>query len=349
MMLNLRARLGIAWTLGVAIALGTLAVGCTPAPRPIGEWRGPSERIGIQRAPWTYTRATGATHKGEVLTSPHYRLYSTAANAEARESLIQLLEAAHIEYRKLAPTAPATTSPMECYVFGDRAQWMDFTRKRTGADARLYLQITRGGYALRDFFVAYMTADQDTWSVTAHEGFHQFCARHFVGRLPPFLEEGLACTFERVRWEGTGTSRVPRLNPQVNPQRTQSLRTVIEARAAWPLAELITLHAGRVVGAPGTRIEAFYSQSWAFARFVQEYDNGKYRERFARWVAETASGEMFDPTGTHRRNQQYWDPNAVRPIIEHYLGTDLPTLQKEFDEWCRYIAYEEFARQWASQ
>lgn len=363
-------RIRTAWLLAGVLAWVLLgAGGCTPgggggasrggsggggAGGTLGAWRGPATPTEVRREPWSYTLATGQRVPGWVLTSSNYRLHTTIENPAIGERLVQTLEAALVSYREVFPTAPPTLTPMEAWVFAERSQWMDFTRRNTGSDARLYLQINRGGYTVGDWFVSYFTAERDTMSVTAHEGFHQFVARHFKGRLPPFLEEGLSCTFERVRLEearggGGGRGGVVRINRSINPQRAQSLRTVLERRAVWRLEELIELHAGRVVGQSGGRTEAFYSQSWAFARFLQEYDNGRYKARFDRWMADTVSGEMFDPTGTHRRAQPLWDPAAVRPIMEHYLQTDLATLQREFNEWCRYIAFDEFARQWANQ
>jgi len=49
--------------------------------------------------------------------------------------------------------------------------------------------------------------------------------------------------------------------------------------------------------------------------------------------------------GTHRLLQKYWDPNAVRPIMEHYLKENFPAMQADFDAWCHRVAYDEFNAQ----
>lgn len=327
---------------GAVLFAALLLTGCAQQSSPVGAWRGPEKLSPITEKPWEYRGVPG-----KIYESQNYRLHTTIQNPVSAQKLVQLLEAGLAEYQKIAPNAVAKRDGlMDAYLFANRREWATFTQETTGANARLYLMITRGGYAIGDRFVAYYTADLDTWSVTAHEGFHQFCGRYLQGRLPPFLEEGLSTTFERVKWDANGR---PQLNPQVNPLRAQELRTVWEARATIPLADLFQLDAGQVVGGPGIRIQAFYAQGWAFARFVREYDNGKYREKFIKWVEATASGTLIDPTGTHRVHQLMWDRTTVRPIIERYLETDTATLQREFDEWCRYLVYEEFPRQWASQ
>ena len=91
------------------------------------------------------------------------------------------------EYQKIAPGVPITDKPMECYLFGSRGEWIAFTRQHTGVEANIYLQINRGGYTIRDWYVAYYIGSSATCSVAAHEGWHQFVSRHFKGRLPPFF------------------------------------------------------------------------------------------------------------------------------------------------------------------
>jgi len=71
-------------------------------------------------------------------------------------------------------------------------QWGEVYRKHKGEDATVYLQINRGGYTVGDWFVAYFLG-----------GYRQYPSRpprDFIStgaapseRIPPFLEEGLAC------------------------------------------------------------------------------------------------------------------------------------------------------------
>ncbi len=326
------------WTWALSAALLVLSVGCESTP--LGTWTGPDRPPTITRGPWEYKGTPG-----QVLDSEDYRLCTTIANPNYQEKLVTVLEGGLQQYRKVVPTAPPTLQTggrMDCYVFASRPQWLDFTARHTGPDAKLYSQITRGGYTIRDWFVAYETAERDTLSVAAHEGFHQFCARHLKGRFPPFLEEGLATSFEVVRWD----NGLPRFNPKVNSDRAQALRTCIDTHMTIPLTTLVTLHAGSVLGGDGWRIQAFYSEGWAFGRMMRE--DPRYAPLFATWAADTQSGKLFDPTGTHRLLQQFWDPRAVTPIMEHYLKTDFATLQADFDVWCHKLAYDEFNAQFAS-
>jgi hypothetical protein len=252
-----------------------------------------------------------------------------------------VLEGAYAQYQAFV-IGPQQVKPMRCYVFAKRTEWAQFTAQHTGADAAIYLQITRGGYTIGDWFVSYFVGENATYSVASHEGWHQYVARHFKGRLPPFLEEGTACMFENVKFIGN----LPRWDLSLNPNRALGLRNAIEDRKLWPLEKLITMHAGDVVRLPGDRIEAFYSQDWAFARFLWEYDNGVYRPKFKKMLAEIAAGTAHESGGVRRPNN-LWSPSSVKPMLEHYLGKDLPTIETEYNEFIRKVAYEQFGKYWS--
>src|SRR5204863_460409 len=78
-----------------------------------------------------------------------------------------------------------------------------------------------------------------------------------------------------------------------------------------------------IVGESNDRIDAFYAQCWAFAKFLYEGENGKYRPMLQKWLNETAAGTVFDPTKSHARAIAPWNRKAVKPMLEHYLGMDL--------------------------
>ena len=52
-----------------------------------------------------------------------------------------------------APDVKLSPNPLDCYIFESRQEWANFTKRHTGADAAVYLQINRGGYTLNDWFV----------------------------------------------------------------------------------------------------------------------------------------------------------------------------------------------------
>jgi hypothetical protein len=294
---------------------------------------GLSKPVAVQQAPWSYQGTAG-----HVLTTDHYRIYTTVSPDETLfETLPQLMEGAYTQYRRLAGNVVHNGKPLDCYVFGQRSQWVEFTRRQTGPRASLYLQISVGAYAIGDVFVAYDIGDYRTLYTAAHEGWHQFASRYFKGELPRFLEEGMATQFENV----DAFHGLPKWKLETNSNRAQGLRRSIEGKFLFSLAELMTLHAGQVVHRPGDRIDAFYSQCWAFIRFLRDGEQGMYRPAFDRLLADVAAGTVWGLT-----DGRGWTADNTVTILTHYLGAPLDQLDREFIAYCNQIAFRDYMQQW---
>lgn len=309
-----------------------LLVGCS-SQLPGGAWDEPQLLSAASVDAWSY-----ANNSGWKICTPHYTIYTTIIDASMRVRLPQIMEGGFSKYCELAQGVKVSQAPMECFIFNERSQWHRFTADNTGRDAGIYLQIRRGGYAVRDRYVSYFIGLHNTASVSAHEGFHQFVYRNFKGRLPPFLEEGLATTFEGVNVDGT----LPRWNTKYNPLRASELRRSIDDKKLWPTEELIRMHAGQVVEKTGDRIEAFYSQCWCFAKFLREAEGGRYAPALQALLTDTANGTVYDPTHSHQRNGLPWNGAGVKPMLEHYLGMSMADIDKAFQTYEVYVAYHEF-------
>lgn len=270
--------------------------------------------------PWTYDGKPA----NQVQTS-HYVIYTTIFDRDLLERVGHVMEGAYAEYNRFAPCSPHSDEPMTCYLFLTRDQWAQFTRHYTGSDASIYLHINRGGYTVHDWYVAYFMGDSGTFSVAAHEGFHQYAARNFKNRIPPFLEEGISCMFEDVRWNG----KSPYWTLDVNHGRLSSLRTAIEQKQLFSLNQLAMTHAGQIVNGPPGRIAAFYGQSWAFARFAWDAEDGKYRQGLQQMLSDAAAGKLFAATPS-RPGAFSWDPKSAPLQLEHYFGEDIATLDHHF-------------------
>jgi hypothetical protein len=280
-----------------------------------------------------------ATKDARTVTTEHYALHTTIQDPAATADLAVVMEGAYVQYHRLVPAVTPSPRPLECWIFANRAQWAQFTEAHTGDDAPKYLQINRGGYTLGDLCALYYLGPESTYTVAAHEGWHQFVARHFRTRPPPFLEEGIATTFENITWQDgrphwTGD----------NPKRAAALHDALAAHELWPTEKLITMHAGDVVGLRGWQIEAFYAQDWAFARFMTESHNGRFRPNLARLLADCAAGTAYDglPTSpgaapARLRMLGGFDPATVRPLLERYFQMPLPEIDTLFQQYIRSL------------
>ncbi len=267
------------WSVFVALGAGC-AGGQNGLPR-----AGPARPALVQIVPWAFPGSAD----GHAVRTAHYTIYTTIEEEGIVESLGQLMEGAFEQYQHLTPTVAPTAAPLPCYVFATRRQWAQFTQGETGTDAQIYLRINRGGYTVRDWYVAYFIGDVGTYSVASHEGWHQYVVRHFKSRPPPFLEEGIACTFEDVTWE----KHLPRWTYLGNIHRLEALQRARQKNMLIPLSELCRMHAGQVVDTTAARVEAFYAQCWAFARFCREADGGTYRPALEKCLATSPSARLI--------------------------------------------------------
>src|SRR4051794_14639883 len=201
------------------IWLGILLVGCAASPHPRAGFEGASAPAPYATEDWSFHNA-----KGKVLTSAHYKIYTTIEQPDIQQALVQVAEGGLSQYEKLAPGVAVTNKPMECYIFANKGQWIQFTKERLGPAAQIYLKINRGGSPVPDWYVGHYSGEAATYMVGAHEGWHQFVSRHFKGRLPPFLEEGIATMFEDMDWR----KDLPMWNIAVNRSRLESLRRVAD-------------------------------------------------------------------------------------------------------------------------
>lgn len=312
-----------------------LLAGCAASSK--RDFDGPAAAASFKAEPWSFNR-----HKGEKLRSAHYDIYTTINKKDVQQSIVQVMEGALAQYQKVAPGVPLSDRPMDCYVMANREEWMDLTRQRTGKEAREYFQIVRGAFTVGDWYLAYFIGEAATYSVAAHEGWHQFVSRHFKGRLAPFLEEGIATMFEDLAW----TDDLPRWDLTRNRPRVKALKRVTEGRFTYPLAQIINLHAGDVIDESGNRVEAFYAQAWAFATFLYQGEQGKYRAGLQRLLADSASGKVFDPSGVYANGAGPWRKVDVKPILEHYLGAKLEMVDAEFRKYVQLVAFDRYQEQW---
>ena len=259
-----------------------------------------------------------------MIVTEHYDLHSTLADGRLDEEVADTLEDSRALYALIAtapdaseaePDAgPAEPKRLDAYVFGFREQWVDHTREQTGPAAAVYLQIGRGGYAHEEWFATFYHGAPQTLKVCRHEGWHQYVASRFERRPPPFLEEGVATLFE-VGFAGDDLAR-----PRSSADRLSRLREAVRRQRAWPLEQLLTMHAGHVVGTNGRQVATFYAQAWALARFLVESD--RYRPGLRRLLAAYADGRIAGST---------------RQMLEAHLGVGFEQLKSEYEAYVRDI------------
>ena len=278
---------------------------------------------------------------GLCLETRHYRILTTLSDPFFLSRLPNFVEAAHRSYNEQLPVAVSPETRSTLYLFATRAQWEAFTRRFAGRQARLFLKIQEGAYCLNGRCVVYDIGPERTLSAIGHEGWHQFTSRHFKNRLPSWLDEGIAMQFENPATLDGQLS----FDPCDNHFRLHSLERVVKNRHHLPLVDLLTVSPGEVMALDSDdSVTAFYSQSYALVRFLQEADNGRYLARYramldggllGTWPLSKKCRRIA--ADRNRARTVRWNSQVGRQIFTHYVHPDPQGLESEYFDFCDRI------------
>lgn len=288
---------------------------------------------------------------GLLLTTEHYKIRTTLLDPLMLSQVPGFIESAYNSYQKQLSEPFETSSKMPVYLFATRQQWEDFTKEFTGKHAQMYLKIKSGAYYTKDTWVGYNIGRDLTFSVLGHEGWHQFNHRLFKYRLPSWLDEGIAMSFETSRYE----NGIFKFDPSMNLNRLGGLKLTLINNKMIPLQQLIAMNPGEVLlkydsmGEEADNSEdvmAFYSQSYALVRFLKEDGYGirlaNYQQMLfgglhGTWpIDEDAQKIAMD------RNIPItvgWNRAVGTKLFEHYISPDIEQIEKEYLLFCKKLVY----------
>jgi len=282
--------------------------------------------------------------EGLVITTDHYRIYTTLMSPLMLYQMPGFMESAYMGYQNQLPSPIETDNKFTIYLFADRRQWDDFTKKFAGHQADIYLKIIKGAYYLNGSCVAYNIGKDRTFSVLGHEGWHQFNSRHFKYRLPSWLDEGIAMLFETSRYEDGWFY----FEPGRNLGRLGGLKKALLENRMIPLEELITLNPGEVMADQDTgAVTAFYSQAYAMVRFLREEDYGRRLRNFQQMLLGGLNGTwpLEGPAGQIAADRNIpltvpWNRHVAPLLFKTYITGDISSLEQEYTNFCRKIVYK---------
>ena len=280
---------------------------------------------------------------GIIIHTAHYDIYTTLQDALILRQVPVFLESAFCAYSDTVGHKIKTDKKLVVYFFETRSQWEQFTHHWTGLYAEMYLKIKAGAYYANGACVVYHLARQTDFSILAHEGWHQFSDEIFQYRLPAWVDEGLATNFEAYSNNGK-----VKFTPQRNAGRLYSLRQTISSDQMIPLANLLTLDAGRVVSHADMNsqqpVRAYYAQLYAFIRFMREYKYGKYASRLnalleharmGRWPLSQADHDEAVRRGSS--TSRSWNARVGKFIFQRYIAPYPEEIEAEYHAFCQKI------------
>ncbi|MEQ8769864.1 MAG: hypothetical protein RIB60_05070 [Phycisphaerales bacterium] len=279
---------------------------------------------------------------GQKLTTPSFELYTTIKSSLLLDRLPAFLEHALNHYTRAIVPLPDPAKRLETFVVATRPQWTRVTRRLMGADAAVYLRITRGGFAAKSRGVYYDIGSDETLAVAAHEGWHQYTQSTFNDPLPVWLEEGVATWMEGFKWDGPARP-LPLFNPWENPERYRVLRRVAIDGGVMRLDHLLSVRPQDEIATSNDRALRYYAQVWAFTHFLYEGEAGRYRPALQRMLTDAATGDLYD-TVRARLGERPARDARVRRVGPAVLAAYLPDvrmadLDRQYQSFVRRVAH----------
>jgi len=279
---------------------------------------------------------------GLKLTTKHYEVYTTLLDPLILSRVPGFVESAYKAYQNQLPEIVETQFKLPVYLFAKRKQWEEFTKVFAGENAAVYLKIKSGAYCLKDACVTYNIGSDATFSVISHEGWHQFNKRHFKYRLPSWLDEGIAMAFEASRYEdGLFT-----FDPSQNLNRLGGLKLTLAKNKMIPLKALVGLDPGQAVRISEDATQAFYSQSYALARFLKEDNYGQRLAQYHRMLMGAVDGTwpLTDEAKRIAADRNIpltieYNRAAGTKLFEYYIGTDFADIEQQYLLFCKKLVY----------
>ena len=285
----------------------------------------PITSVVVQRRPWEF-----AGHPGQLITTPHYRVYTTMTRQSVIDRIPLFLERALAQYTTALAPLPKPGRRVDTYLFESRSQWEAKTRQMLPKQASTFLTLGRGGFTTRGVSVLYYIGRSDTLSIAAHEGWHQFSQQTFRSQLPLWMEEGIATYMEGYTSHPDG---LPKFKPWANLERYHTLREAVRANGLLPLDAVLGRTPQSFLHESKSRLLVYYAQVWALTHFLAEGENGRHRRALQEVLLDAARGRLAVQALGSRGG-----PGGVRlgpAVLKAYFDPDIEAFERAYLQFVR--------------
>lgn len=273
-------------------------------------------------------------HKGVILESAHYRIYTTTKDKFFHSAVMNLAEKQYDRISSRLSVKPE--KKMSVYIFANVNQWKAFTRSRFGSSLNKVFKIRNGGYTYGGIAAFAYMGRYPTLTVLAHELFHLYLSNASKEHVPTWVNEGLACLFEAHEWNGT----MPRFSMRKNVFRQEYLRKAFSEGKLIPLEKLLTSRPLGVVDDSQTKLLVYYAQVWALMSFLEETKVKKWHEGFEKMLADIGRKEFtvktrgYLVTMMNKKKSSF----AVAAFLR-YITEDIEKFEIAYKKYMEKIAY----------
>jgi len=260
---------------------------------------------------------------GREQRSKHYRILSDLSADETR-IYAEHLDLIYEEYaRRLAGLEQQAPEVPFVLMFAKERDYLEVLRNRYGVNATgsggMFF-ITPAGAALA-FFTESLPRSR-VLHVVQHEGFHQYAHSRFAGRLPPWVNEGLAEFFgEAIVVDG----RV--IVGQASAGAAASVRASVERGTTVPFLRMLTMDSEQWNANVRTGSAAVqYVQAWAMVQFLGWAENGRYQKPFEAYLRMLHGGVPSE-----------------RAFVQAFGTNDIDSFERAWKDWAKGLEPTAFA------
>jgi hypothetical protein len=283
-------------------------------------------QVEVTRQPWRF-----GGEDGQLLSTPHYRLYTTLSDHPILDHLPIFMERSLEQYTSGLVRLPDPTGALETYLFASRSQWEAKTRQMLPDQAGTYLAMGRGGFTTRGASVLYYIGRRDTFAILAHEGWHQYAQRTLRTQLPLWLEEGIATWMEGHLRHPDG---IPKFRSWANLERFDTLRDAVRAQRLIALPDLLEKPPQEFLQGGTSRLLVYYAQVWALVHFLAEGEGGRYRTGLQQVLVDAAQGHLAGKVAMGPRQGE----NRYGPaVVKTYFDADLDDFAQRYSAFVTAI------------
>lgn len=268
-----------------------------------------------------------AGHPGKEIGTEHYDIYTTLKDQTLADAVPQVIESSYEFYRFMVPGDTYSAQKLPLFLFATRSEFEAFTKHYAGPRAEVLNKVRNGGYTENGVCVVEYVAHQVTYPIMAHEGLHQYLHFNAKGRVPAWLNEGLAVQCEGQRWGKVGLKE---FDPSFNPQRRAELADALEHGDTFPLAELLRIDAGHVIGGSPRKIGGYYGQLWALLLFLQDYNHGQYKPGLEHLLKTLCAEDLETYAQAMFVNSHEQEFSLGENVFRAFISPDLDTVDREF-------------------
>jgi len=289
----------------------------------------------VQRENWN-----GRYSNGVLLSSEHYRIFTTCTDEGVMAFLPGFMEAAHAYYHDLTGLKETDHEQVgKVYLLASRDQWADVTKRLVGNQSPQYLAIQAGGYCYKGTCVFWDLGYKQTVPVAAHEGLHQFLVSHLRDQLPMWLEEGLCVSVEGYKVDDKNNVT---FDPDSADMQIGDLRNAVGRNLWIPLPKLLSMDAGQAIDGSNAQAVAYYAELWALVKFIRSNDT--YRQGMQQMLADARDGAIRQHLGVGflefqglRSDGRKYNSQLSEPMFRKYISKDVEQFDKAFTAYAQAL------------